>query len=1128
MSKHLPNKYLPLMLAGLLASAQAGEAMAQDVSKSGQKRSSSSKTMEEANKRVTDQTKRLDKKRELDGSIPTGAQLTLEQAEDEARKMSAEQIEALKRQLEAKNAQMIAKLDTIIANDPYNVQKPQWMFQKAELLWELRNMEYLRTRAVYNQCLSAAGQGTAGESGCKEPLPDYREAQLIYEDILRQYPDYQRLDEVIYRLGRGLIEAGQGVQAVAHLQRLVQNYPNSKYVPEAHLALGEFYFDPQRQMFHAARENYLKVLQYKNFPLYDFALYKLAWVQFNQQEFRESADTFKQVVERTNNKLGFQRQAINDLVAAFAALENGWKEGREYFTKQRDREFAFQKVGQIANLYEAQGKDDKAIEIYEWFIEERKDHASIPTWMESIIVSRKKLNDFNALETTMNRFVAYINPKGSWAAANKDNEGALSNASLLTEASLAFLANHYHRQAQRLDSQKDYQTAAKYYHEFIAAFPTSAASFDMTFFLGEIYLYSIKDFEKAAAQYQKVVDLYKGGNVPKDAKPEDVEAIVKDSAFAIVSSYNELVKKNHPDSILVKMAEIEEKSPGKATKTADKAAPVVEAPPIPKTDLLKFELGFVQASDQFAAMYPKEDVTPTVDYVAAEVYKSRGHYDSCIPRYENIITYAPKHRYASYAGNSLLEANYRLKKWDEVEKWARHLYANKIFDVTPPESLQGSIAYAINERAKIWQTEKKFDQAAEELLRLAEEFPKSTLAPGAMFNAASIYENGDRINKAIEVFERVVATYPDHERAPEAIFAMGDIFLARADFERAANYFERLGTPKYKDSPRSADAVFNAAQVRKAMLQWDKAISTYEQYIKLFPTREDILTVEFQLGYLEKERKAWDKAAKRFADFAKKATTTPSQQVEINFELGVLAEKTQAKGWEKTADGYYTKSLDIWKGLPEAEKAKTNYFASAARFAQAEVVYGQFTRMKLVAGKDLGKTLTAKAEMQQKAEGIYLQIIEMKSPRWVAASAYRVGQLYNNFSDELYAVPMPEGLPPEVEDQYRMMLDDAAMPLGEKALMAFRSALRLALEYKAYNEWSSLSAKEISRMEKEAFPITGQEGVSTEHGRLNFFAPAPIKDMELAVERAAKRLERTRPKVEPPAQESAPSAPAGS
>lgn len=1095
---------------------------AQDVSRVQTGRNVNKQAEEEALKRAEERAKRLDQdKRDAEAAMVDGPSATAADVEAENTGMTPEQIDQLKRQLESKNRAMIEKFDKILADDPYNKQKPDWMFQKAELLWELRNWEYLRERARYNQCLDASMSGTVDEKSCAEPEADYGEAQEIYRQIAGQFPGYQRLDEVFFRLGKGLIDAGDGAQAVTYLQKLVSNYPNSRYIAQTHLALGEYFFE--KELLGAAKDNYSKVIRnHKDYDLWDYAVYKLGWVLYNQKEFENSVKTFKAVVERSSERLGFQAQAINDLIVAYAEIDGGWIEARKYLKEKKGEEFMYQKIGQLAGLYEAQGKDDLAVDIYEWFVNEKPNDPKVPQWAESIIIARKKEESkFDALEQSMTRFIAYFDPAGTWHANNKDNEGAINNATLLTDASLAYLSNFYHRRAQAQESKSDYQKAANYYGEYIKRFPNTAAAFDMNFFLGEILLYDLKDYEKAALQYQKVVDLYKNDNVPKDAKKEDVDAIVKDSAYAVVSSYNELVKAHHPESILVEMAKYDESQ--RAKQATNQRPESIETQPIPRTELLKYELGFVKASDQYSEMYPTEEVTPTVDFVAAEVYKSHGQYDNCVPRYESIIRNAPKHRYASFAGNSLLEANYRLQRWDEVEKWGRHLLDAKIFDVTPKASLESAIVYAINEDARSLKEGDKIDQAVERWTALATEFPKSDYAPGALFNAAAAWEAGDDIKRAVELYEKVVKEYPASAQAPEAIFVMGAIFESRADFESAASYFERLGTTEkyrnaageqleYKDHENAADAVYNAAVIREAMADYDRAIATYGKYMTLYPNRENVRELGLHLAYIEKDKKDWKAAMKRFDDFAKRTDITPTEVVEINLERGLLRTEMRDRNWERDSDVLFSKVVEDWNKLSDEDKKKTNYYAAQARFLQAERVFEEFEAVKFDFPLNrLIRSMQHKGELEQKAELMYTEVIQMASPRWVAASAYRIGQMYKDFSDGLFALPLPSGLTEEQEFQYQDAIDEQAAPLQEKALTAFQAALRLALQHQAYNEWSSLSAKEISKLDATSYPITGQDGVAAVHGRTNFSQTQPITNLDVVKERVKARKAAQQP-----------------
>jgi len=54
-----------------------------------------------------------------------------------------------------------------------------------------------------------------------------------YEGILADYPDYAGMDEVLYRLSECLVAAARKAEALPHLGRLVGEYPNSNFIPEA-------------------------------------------------------------------------------------------------------------------------------------------------------------------------------------------------------------------------------------------------------------------------------------------------------------------------------------------------------------------------------------------------------------------------------------------------------------------------------------------------------------------------------------------------------------------------------------------------------------------------------------------------------------------------------------------------------------------------------------------------------------------------------------------------------------------------------------------------------------------------------------------------------------------------------
>ncbi len=60
-----------------------------------------------------------------------------------------------------------------------------------------------------------------------------RSAILRYQVVLKEYPDYRQLDEVLFRLGECLIESGRGPEGLPHLDRLVREFPQSEWAAAA-------------------------------------------------------------------------------------------------------------------------------------------------------------------------------------------------------------------------------------------------------------------------------------------------------------------------------------------------------------------------------------------------------------------------------------------------------------------------------------------------------------------------------------------------------------------------------------------------------------------------------------------------------------------------------------------------------------------------------------------------------------------------------------------------------------------------------------------------------------------------------------------------------------------------------
>jgi outer membrane protein assembly factor BamD len=72
----------------------------------------------------------------------------------------------------------------------------------------------------------------------------YRSAISRYEGILNDYPDYDYVDEVLFRLAQCLIFTARGSEALPHLSKLIEVYPTSEWADEAKKLMAQLSLAP--------------------------------------------------------------------------------------------------------------------------------------------------------------------------------------------------------------------------------------------------------------------------------------------------------------------------------------------------------------------------------------------------------------------------------------------------------------------------------------------------------------------------------------------------------------------------------------------------------------------------------------------------------------------------------------------------------------------------------------------------------------------------------------------------------------------------------------------------------------------------------------------------------------------
>lgn len=158
-----------------------------------------------------------------------------------------------------------------------------------------------------------------------------RASAIKYYAMMKdQYPNYSKLDEVLYYLAYEYEQAKDLQNARKVYFELIEKSPQSPYIPNAYLAFGELFFgeaqgDPSKwDLAAAAYREVIKFPPPKN-KAYGYARYKLGYVHWNKGEYPETLNEFKSVIEFGDkysdlpNAKQLQKSARRDLIPVYAA-----------------------------------------------------------------------------------------------------------------------------------------------------------------------------------------------------------------------------------------------------------------------------------------------------------------------------------------------------------------------------------------------------------------------------------------------------------------------------------------------------------------------------------------------------------------------------------------------------------------------------------------------------------------------------------------------------------------------------------------------------------------------------------------------------------------------------------------
>lgn len=1013
------------------------------------------------------------------------------------------------------------------------------LFAKQQRFYRLKAAEYAIASDVAKKSSAKAEAKRKSEDSAARSKKALLDAVKIYKALTDndKFANYPQMDKALFYYGYTLQGGTYMKEARSVYDKLLKNYPNSKYVPEAHLAFADYHFE--NNQLADAEDRYKKVLKYPKSNAYWYAMYKMGWIDLNLSRHKEALEAFLKVAEATNNDKKqeiLNRAAKKDFVRAYAEIG---KAELAYQAFQRvDRKYSFTMLTMLGDLYLEQGKSEKAIYIFQSLIKEAPKDKNVCLWQYNIAHAMLTVSGDDDRIREIEKLVRMwgvlrdrkVLPKAESEECH-DNAAAMSGE----------LARAYHSESVRTKNPATLAYADKLYHVYLEIFQSAPDYAETQYYYAELLWTRAENeknprlqtelFENTAIAFTDVV---KTGKVNAQ--------LIKTAAYAAVLSWKNALNVD---------PRVRDAPTGEG-KDYEKVQP---AQPIPEREqkmLAAFDVYINYVKD------PKDDELVGMKFLKANIYRRYNHFDKALPIFEEILDKHRQHETAEYAANLLLDAYNRMQRYDEMVALANKLDQDKKF-LEGKDTLRGVISglrvTAIRKGIEV--TEKRAKESGDLALYVEcaegyiELFNRDTNAKNAdelLYNAGVCFEQGKSIGAALEMFNKLSQLYPDSNHTAKAIAKLGNNYAAVAYYDRAASKYEEYAK-KYGGEDNAFQAMSEAVFYRKGMGDDAKAIDNTKFFIKTFGNKDPEKAADafFSLTAVYEKQGDPDQVVKHLrqyiGQYAKKGgtdrlvtawtkigitlwnqscpvKTVDGSCVRVTRERAVAGKRSKRrKGSEqptqcgpeskiklvtvnrderqvKDAMTAFSRAIAEFErgGGKSGEDGNGRYFYAQAKFYQAEKDFEEYLALRFPRGlnfdpqspgikkrsdKRLTEWFNEKQKIGASAREKFEATIGTRDAASAIAAAARIGQIQQNFSDALFTAEIPDDVrtgsfADEKVEAFCDRLTELAEPLASKSLEAYTGCLSKSTELGWFSEWSRLCERELGQIEPDKYPTASE------------------------------------------------------
>ncbi|NRA41136.1 MAG: tetratricopeptide repeat protein [Pseudomonadales bacterium] len=856
-------------------------------------------------------------------------------------------------------------------------------------------------------------------------VPNYDAAINSYELALQQYPDQTDNDQSLYLLAKAYDLSMNPEMTLQTLTRLVEQYPDSKYMVEAQFRRGDFLF--VNDDYALAQDAFSYVVNNGvGTAFYENALYMQGWSQFKRNDYDAAVRSFAAVLDRSmpaDGKLDgvpdTKRSLVDDSLRVMAitfTYLDGYRTIDQLFVELEGRTYKSLLYEQLADLYISQQRYRDAIDTFEAYIALNPLEREAPYIQSRILDTMVQAKFYREAFAKKEEFVDTYNQNSDYYRFN--DEEAREYVTSFLYVYIDEVARFYHAKAQksnaqsaarssakRAEMQADYRKAIEYYELFITSFTDDWHTPEKVFYVAEAYA-ELGDLPKAVTNYER------------SAYDYGIHPFSEEAAYASILGYKQLLenaeqaRQDEAIDIAKQRKLAAQIAFAKTYNFSQYARPVL----LDSIDMMYNEQEYAMVIDQgrrFLDIKPAPDTQEKVaiwTLIAHSEFETK-NYAEAESSYLQVL--------------SLMSANDK-RRSNLIDRVAASVYRQgEIFANQAMQFEEEMLQYEkMGDQASV---DAKQEQAIELKLQAVDEFLRvAVISPSSKFRKTAEYDAGAYLLQA-EQWPRALQVLSDYRKRYDPkrkdLDITGKIIAA---YEGLDNYQSAADELQFvlrneKDPEKLRVAQYLAAEYYEKAGNEKRALESYRAYANKYPKPFD-LAMETRYRLSEMYLKQGDESKRRF------------------WLDKIIVEEKKA-------------------GANSTARAK--YLAAFSRNVFAKTYYDDFAKIRLTA--PLYKSLDKKQKAMELALKKYEQVMAYQVQEFTTQSTYYVASIYAKLSADLLASERPKGLDELALEEYGYLLEDQAFPFEETAIETHQANIENSWNG-FYDQWVDKSIKALSEL----------------------------------------------------------------